>query len=611
MLRSRTLRSAFAAVVATIACALPCQRAMADVAAMPEFAAPLREAAPTSLLPADLTSSFRFNDSISDPQRPGSFQAVGTLGGKPLFRAENLALSKNVFGISVRWNIRSPVAKGDVVLVRVAMRALKARQESGEAEGFIFYRRDGAAERNIQQFGVGPEWTVIQFPFVAIDGAEAGQGAVHISFGNLEQSIEISGLEALNFGQRVKLSDLPITRFSYVGREPGAPWREAALARIEAQRTSPLTVKVLDRDGRPVEGADVQVEMRQSAFLWGSAVDADRLLAEGPDADRYRQTVKSLFDTVVIENSLKWPRWRDPASRQRVMQSLDWLQAQGLRIKGHNLVWPAWKFSPADLAADPQRGEKLSGWIDGHIRDITLATRGKLIGWDVINEPIHETGYFEHLPRERAAHWFKLAQASDPALKLMLNDYGMLNRASSPLMIADLKAFARMLKAQGARVDVLGVQGHVGQTPRHPAAVLADLDLLASDGHQVQITEFDMNTPDEQLQADYTRDFLIAVYSHRATTGLFKWGFWQSAHWKPAAAMFRSDWQEKPNLQAWKDLVRGAWRTQATGHSDSAGAWAVRGHHGSYRVKAQLGTRSTEVDVELRPGGTVVELRLP
>ena len=75
--------------------------------------------------------------------------------------------------------------------------------------------------------------------------------------------------------------------------------------------------------------------------------------------------------------------------------------------------------------------------------------------------------------------------------------------------------------------------------------------------------------------------------------------------------MFRSDWSEKPNLQAWKNLVRGAWRTQATGRSDSAGAWAVRGHHGSYRVKAQLGARSTEVDVELRPGGTVVELRLP
>ena len=276
MLHSRPLHSLVAALFAALACALPCQPVKAVEAPIPELSARLRDAAPVSLLPADLTRGFVFQDSISDPQRPGSFQAVGTLGGKPLFRAENLALSKNVFGISVRWKIQSPVAKGDVVLVRVAMRALKARQESGEAEGFIFYRRDGAAERNIQQFGIGPEWTVIQFPFVAIDGAEAGQGAVHISFGNLEQSIEISGLEALNFGRRLQLSDLPITRFSYVGREPGAPWREAALARIEAQRTSPLTVKVLDRDGRPVEGANVEVEMRQSAFLWGSAVDAYR-----------------------------------------------------------------------------------------------------------------------------------------------------------------------------------------------------------------------------------------------------------------------------------------------------------------------------------------------
>jgi len=41
--------------------------------------------------------------------------------------------------------------------------------------------------------------------------------------------------------------------------------------------------------------------------------------------------------------------------------------------------------------------------------------------------------------------------------------------------------FARMLKREGARVDVLGVQGHVGQSPRGPQAVLNDLDLLAAE----------------------------------------------------------------------------------------------------------------------------------
>jgi endo-1,4-beta-xylanase len=305
-----------------------------------------------------------------------------------------------------------------------------------------------------------------------------------------------------------------------------------------------------------------------------------------------------------------WPRWRQPAYRERAMQSLDWLQAQGKRMKGHNLAWPAWKFSPADIAADPDRGTKIAGLVDTHIRDITAATKGRLIGWDVVNEPINETEYFKHMPREQVAQWFKLAEASDPKLQLTLNEYAMLNRSSSPLMIADMLEFARMLKAQGARVDVLGVQGHVGQTGRAPASVLTDLDLLASEGHQIQITEFDMNSPDEQLQAEYTRDFLIALYSHKAVTGFIMWGFWESEHWKPNAAMFRPDWSPKANLKVWEDLVLGAWRTRLDGVASAQGEVAGKGHHGRYRVKAMLGGQQVSSEFDLKAGGGTVVLQI-
>lgn len=147
------------------------------------------------------------------------------------------------------------------------------------------------------------------------------------------------------------------------------------------------------------------------------------------------------------------------------------------------------------------------------------------MGWDVANEAVHETDYYQHMPRERVAEWFKEVEKIDPTLELTLNEYGMLNRSSSPLFIKEFKDFATLLRKHGARIDVLGVQGHVGQTPRAPAAVLSDLDLLAEGGNKVQITEYDFNTPDEALQAEYTRDFLIAVYSHPAVTGFMQWGF--------------------------------------------------------------------------------------
>jgi hypothetical protein len=171
--------------------------------------------------------------------------------------------------------------------------------------------------------------------------------------------------------------------------------------------------------------------------------------------------------------------------------------------------------------------------------------------------------------------------------------------------------FARRLKSHGARIDVLGVQGHVGQTGRAPVAVLSDLDLLASEGHQIQITEFDMNSPDEQLQADYTRDFLIALYSHQAVSGFIMWGFWESEPWKPHAAMFRPDWTPKPNLKVWEDWVLGAWRTRLDGVTSAQGELTGRGHHGRYRLRAMLGGKLASAEFELKPGGGTQVLTLP
>jgi hypothetical protein len=133
------------------------------------------------------------------------------------------------------------------------------------------------------------------------------------------------------------------------------------------------------------------------------------------------------------------------------------------------------------------------------------------------------------------------------------------------------------------------VQGHVGRQPRDPVEVLSDLDMFKSTGLPVQITEFDINTPDEALQADYTRDFLIACYNHPAITGFTMWGFWEPAHWKPDAAMFRKDWTAKPNAAVWRSLVLNEWRTMVNGNSDANGEVKARGHFGVYEITVTKG----------------------
>ncbi len=181
---------------------------------------------------------------------------------------------------------------------------------------------------------------------------------------------------------------------------------------------------------------------------------------------------------------------------------------------------------------------------------------------------------------------------------LFLNDYAMLNSRRSPENIARFLVLTARLREAAAPIDALGIQGHVGRQVREPEDVLADLDLLAASGLELQITEFDVNSPDEELQADYTRDFLIALYSHHAVTGFTKWGFWEKRHWKPDAGMFRADWSEKPNARVWRDLVRGAWLTRVDVTTDSPGEARTRGHLGDYEFTVTAGNK---VARQMRP----------
>lgn len=567
---------------------------------------------PVDLMPADPAASMTFRDATDF--KPAATAAWTGAGDAAVLRVETFNQPKSTDHVDVKWAIAKPIRRGDVMLARFFARALSARQESGEAmfELNVMQSTPEFARHVLLPLTAGPEWTLLEVPFVAARDADVTQGQIHLAFGTIPQAVEVAGLQILNFEDRAKASELPQTRLTYKGREANAAWRTAALARIEQTRTAPMKVRVIDAVGRPVPDASVEVRLVRPAFLFGTAVDPDLLLEEGEANAKFRATLLDLFDTAVIGNGMKWPRWSGSvARRDEALRAIDWLEQHGLRVRGHNLVWPGDKFSPKRIQQMPPPRAELPLLIKEHIRDIVTSTRGRIVGWDVVNEMTHERDYFKTMPELEAAEWFKLARELDPAAKLVLNEYGMLNSPRSPGKIAEHVALADRLRKAGAPIDILGVQGHIGRQPRGPEDVLADLDILAASGLEVQITEFDVNTPDEQLQADYTRDFLIALYSHPCVTGFTMWGFWEGRHWKPDAAMFRTDWSEKPNAKAWRDLARGAWLTKVDAKTDADGRLSTRGHLGDYEFTV---TANGKVDRERRPltkAGADVTIQMP
>lgn len=567
---------------------------------------------PQNVFPANPENGFDFKDKNKAVQ-PSAFTAGIQSAPSPLFTAEAFT-AKSHFDVQTTWKSTGTVKKGDVMLARFAIRSLYAKQESGEAIIYFFVNQGVAPfERNILiDLSVGPEWKTMDVPFKAQYDMAAGEGTIGFSFGALSQKVEITSVQLLNFETKATLAQLPLTRFTYQGREANAAWRTDALKRIDEIRTAPMIIKVVDAKGKPVNGATVQANLILSDFIWGTAVNEAQLGNDLPTSANYRKYLKELFNTAVIENGFKAGVWQGRQERRaETMRAFEWLEQQGFRQRGHNAVWPGWKFNPAFFKQTAETDTaKFRQIIEEGVRSKMAVLKGRVIAWDVINELVHEKDFQKYLPADIAAQWFKLAKEMDPKAQLFINEYAMLNSIYSPKNIREYLDTIASLRKAGAPVEAIGVQGHVGRQPRNPAQVITDLDLFIPTGLPVQITEFDINSPDEELQADYTRDFLIACYSHPVISGFNKWGFWEGAHWKPDAAMFRKDWSAKPNAAVWRELVTGKWKTNIKEISNKNGEVTSRGHFGKYEIIVTKAGKTTKAFHQLSKNGTTVTIKL-
>jgi hypothetical protein len=88
------------------------------------------------------------------------------------------------------------------------------------------------------------------------------------------------------------------------------------------------------------------------------------------------------------------------------------------------------------------------------------------------------------------------------------------------------------------------------------------------------------------------------------------WGFWEAAHWKPDAAMFKKDWTPKPNLAAWKNLVLKEWRTNVAETSKANGEVQSRGHLGRYDITVTKGKSVVKQRYQLKKDAKPVTIKL-
>ena len=562
----------------------------------------------TSVLSANVADDFTY---AGAKQENGKLEYIA-VKDQPFAHAFRL-ITKNDPGLE--WGLQAQlktdfdVKKGDVVLARFWLRCTDSMTGQGFT-GFVFEQASAPNEKAAElRVGAGPDWLQCFVPFKADRDFPAGKAQIVFRGGFDRQTVEVGGIELINYGPKGDLDALPRTHVTYAGRDANAPWRKAALERIETYRKAPLAVNVVDAAGKPVSGATVHVELKRHAFGFGSCVTVDQITGTSPDDAKSREIIEKYFNRVVFENDMKWPAMWDGVPA-KLDQSVAWLADRHIEIRGHNLLWPSWQWSPTQLKQFETDPAELRRRCEERVSSAVSHFRGKLVDWDVVNEPYNNVDLLKILGREVMIDWFKRAKAADPSCRMFLNDFGIFDGGPASEHRKSFYDTIQFLKDGGAPIDGIGIQSHFGAVMPPPAQLVEVLDQFAQFGLSIESTEVSINNEDRELQADYMRDYMIAVFSHPKVDGIMLWGFWEGRHWRPNAAFWTKNWTKRPLANVWLDLVTKEWKTDVTMKTNAGGSADVRAFLGDYQLDVTVGRKSKTATARVDKEGATVTVTL-
>lgn len=209
--------------------------------------------------------------------------------------------------------------------------------------------------------------------------------------------------------------------------------------------------------------------------------------------------IKNHFNSITAENCMKSEELQPVEGEfnfKLADQFVKFGEENNMYIIGHTLVWhsqaPKWFFTDA-TGKDVTR-EVLIERMKNHIFKVVGRYKGKVKGWDVVNEAFEDDGswrnskFYQIIGEDYIRLAFQFAHEADPDADLYYNDYSMSHEGRRNTVVKMVKD----LKSQGVRIDGVGLQGHMDM-------VFPDLDefeksmlAFAETGVKLMITELDV-----------------------------------------------------------------------------------------------------------------------
>ncbi|MHA8051186.1 endo-1,4-beta-xylanase [Aquirufa sp. ROCK-SH2] len=270
-------------------------------------------------------------------------------------------------------------------------------------------------------------------------------------------------------------------------------------------------------------------------FRLGASVNP-RLLNEN---DAYREIANNEFTSLTAENHMKMMLVHPEADRFDFLKGdeiVDFSMATGKRMHGHTLVWhnqvPQWM---KDFQGDQAAWENL---LKTHIQTVAKHYKGKVSGWDVVNEAFLDDGslrpslWADHIPDyiAKSFHW---AHEADPNATLFYNDYG---QDGKPKKMQAILSMVQDLKQKNIPIHGLGLQMHIN-TNSKKTEIEEVIKQSVQTGLEIHFSELDIavnpkNNPDfiydEQVQSKQNDLFTFVFQAYQTIPAAQQYGitFW-------------------------------------------------------------------------------------
>ena len=260
----------------------------------------------------------------------------------------------------------------------------------------------------------------------------------------------------------------------------------------------------------------------QNDFLIGTALNVPQIENKESKA---ASLISNEFSSITAENIMKCeiihPGW-EQYNFNRADEFVEYGQQHHMFIVGHNLIWHS-QLSP--FVQKITTSDSLMLFMTNHINTIAGRYKGKVNGWDVVNEALNEDGtmrkslFLEKLGDGYVIKAFELASKAAPDAELYYNDYNI----EQPKKRAGAIALIKSIQAAGVKINGVGIQGHwsINNLPLNELEN-AILEFSAL-GIKVMITELDLTVlpnPWDLKGADVNQNFENSAFMNPYPNGL-------------------------------------------------------------------------------------------